>query len=250
MDALKLHSITKRFGGLEALRDIQLDVPQGHRRAIIGPNGAGKTTLFNVISGDLPPTSGKIEIFGHDVTKLPPFKRVPLGLRRTYQTSALFNKLTVSQNLYLGVLGPDNHGHFMISKLASKDGPRMERVHQVAEAVRLTERLNVTAGDLSHGERRQLEIGLAIAFEPRLIMLDEPAAGLSVDERRIIMDMMNNLDRDVTLLLIEHDMDVALNVGERVTVMHEGAIIAEGTPDEISANPVVQEIYLGGRVHD
>ncbi len=138
----------------------------------------------------------------------------------------------------------------MISKLAKSDWPRIDRVHQVAETVRLNDRLEVAAGDLSHGERRQLEIGLAIAFEPRLIMLDEPAAGLSVDERRIIMDMMNNLDREVTLLLIEHDMDVALNIGEKVTVMHEGAIIAEGTPDEISANPVVQEIYLGGKVHD
>ena len=250
MDALNLHSITKRFGGLEALRDIQMDVPQGHRRAIIGPNGAGKTTLFNVISGDLPPTSGKILIFGQDVTKLPPFKRVPLGLRRTYQTSALFSKLTVSQNLYLGVLGPDTHGHFTMSRLARHDTRRMERVHQVADAVRLTDRLDSISGDLSHGERRQLEIGLAIAYEPRLIMLDEPAAGLSVDERRIIMDLMIKLDKDVTLLLIEHDMDVALNIGEEVTVMHEGAIIAEGTPEEISANPVVQEIYLGGRVHD
>jgi branched-chain amino acid transport system ATP-binding protein len=249
VDALNLHSITKRFGGLEALRDIQLDVPQGQRRAIIGPNGAGKTTLFNVISGDLPATTGKILVFDQDVTRLPPHKRVALGLRRTYQTSALFNPLTVSQNLYLGVLGPDSQGHFNMLQLADRDHARMDRVHQVAESVKLPHRLATRSGDLSHGERRQLEIGLAIAYEPRLIMLDEPAAGLSPDERRIIMNLMNSLSRDVTFLLIEHDMDVALNIGEQVTVLHEGAIIAEGTPEEISANPIVQEVYLGGSVH-
>jgi len=140
VDALNLHGITKRFGGLEALRDIQMDVPQGHRRAIIGPNGAGKTTLFNVISGDLPPTTGKIMIFDQDVTRLPPYKRVSMGLRRTYQTSALFNTLSVSQNLYLGVLGPDNRGHFNMGKLAERDGPRMDRVRQVAESVGLSSR--------------------------------------------------------------------------------------------------------------
>lgn len=126
----------------------------------------------------------------------------------------------------------------------------MERVQQIADSVRLTTRLETRAGDLSHGERRQLELGLAVAYKPRLIMLDEPAAGLSYDERRLIIELLKGLPTDVTLLLIEHDMEVALNIGEQVTVLHEGATIAEGTPEAISANPLVQEVYLGGSVHD
>jgi branched-chain amino acid transport system ATP-binding protein len=250
VNALKLDRLSKRFGGLEALRDIQLDIPQGERRAIIGPNGAGKTTLFNVIAGDFPPTSGSIIVFGQNVTHMPSYQRVKLGLRRTYQTSALFDKLTVSQNLYLGVLGPQNRGHFNMIKNAESDRAIMESVEHTAEAVRLVDRLADRASDLSHGERRQLEIGLAIANNPRLIMLDEPAAGLSADERRLIIDLMNSLDREITLLLIEHDMEVALTVGEYVTVLHEGTVIAEGTPAEISANSLVQKVYLGEGIHD
>jgi branched-chain amino acid transport system ATP-binding protein len=250
VNALILNGVSKRFGGLEAVRDVHMDIPHGGRRALIGPNGAGKTTLFNLIAGDLPVTAGHIVVFGKDVTRIPPYRRVKLGLRRTYQTSALFDSLTVSQNLYLGVLGPSGQGHFNMTRLAARDQPCMERVQQVAGSVRLSDRLEAKAGDLSHGERRQLEIGLAIAYEPRLIMLDEPAAGLSADERRVIVGLMNGLSREITLLLIEHDMDVALNIGEQVTVLNEGAIIAEGTPAEISANALVQEVYLGGSIHD
>jgi branched-chain amino acid transport system ATP-binding protein len=222
-----------------------MDVPHGQRRALIGPNGAGKTTLFNVIAGDLKATSGRITVFGHDVTRMPPHRRVKLGLRRTYQTSALFDKLTVADNLYLGVLGPRGAGHFRMLQRAKKDNECMDRALEVAEMIRLTRLLPVKAGDLSHGERRQLEIGLAIAFEPRLIMLDEPAAGLSAEERQVIIELMNALDKDITLLLIEHDMDVALNVSDEVTVLHEGSIIAEGTPEIISSNELVQQVYLG-----
>jgi branched-chain amino acid transport system ATP-binding protein len=250
VNALSLDGVTKRFGGLQAVRDVTLDVPHGERRALIGPNGAGKTTLFNVIAGDLPATHGKIEVFGQDVTRMPPHRRVKLGLRRTYQTSALFDKLSVAENLYLGVMGPKNKGHFNFVKVANNDMGNMDRAVEVAEIVGLENQFNVAAGDLSHGERRQLEIGLAIAFEPRLIMLDEPAAGLSTDERVAIVDLMNSLDRDITLVLIEHDMDVALNVGEQVTVLHEGSIIAEGTPGEISSNDLVQQVYLGESLHD
>jgi branched-chain amino acid transport system ATP-binding protein len=250
VDALKLNRLSKRFGGLEALRDIDLDIPQGERRAIIGPNGAGKTTLFNVVAGDFPPSSGSVVVFGHDVTRMPSYQRVKLGLRRTYQTSALFDKLTVMQNFYLGVLGPQGHGHFNMMMNAESDRAVMERVQKAAEAVRLADRLKDRASDLSHGERRQLEIGLALANSPRLIMFDEPAAGLSADERRLIVDLMNSLDRQITLLLIEHDMEVALTVGEYVTVLHEGAVIAEGTPAEISANSLVQKVYLGENVND
>lgn len=226
-----------------------MDVAHGERRALIGPNGAGKTTLFNVIAGDLAATSGQITLFGQSVTRMPVHRRVGLGLRRTYQKSALFDTLTVAQNLYLGLLGP-NRGHFNMVSLAHKDAARSRRVAGVAESVALTDRLEASAGELSHGERRQLEFGLAIASEPRLVMLDEPMSGLSPEERATIVKLLNALPPDVTLLLIEHDMDVALNIAKRVTVLHEGRIIAEGSPEEISANPMVQQVYLGERADE
>jgi branched-chain amino acid transport system ATP-binding protein len=248
--ALSLDGVTKRFGGLVAVRDVNLDVPHGERRALIGPNGAGKTTLFNLIAGDLEATSGKIAVFEQDVSRMPPHRRVSLGLRRTYQTSALFDQMTVAENLYLGVLGPKKKGHFNMTNLANNDSRNMDRVFEVGELIGLDEQMDSKAGDLSHGERRQLEIGLAIAYEPRLIMLDEPAAGLSPDERFAIVDLMNSLSRDITLILIEHDMDVALTVGEQVTVLHKGSIIADGKPGDISKNDLVQQVYLGESLHD
>ena len=250
MNALSLHGVTKRFGGLEAVRDVSMDVPHGERHALIGPNGAGKTTLFNLIAGDLPATSGTIIVFDQEVTHMPPHRRVKLGLRRTYQTSALFDNLKVAENLYLGILGTSGKGHFNMARLARGDRAIMDRVSETAEAIGLTDQLGTVTGDLSHGQRRQLELGLAIAYEPRLIMLDEPAAGLSAEERQLIVGLMNGLGRDITLLLIEHDMDVALSVGEHVTVLHEGGIIAKGSPDEISANTLVQQIYLGESLND
>ena len=227
-----------------------MDVPHGERRALIGPNGAGKTTLFNVIAGDLPVSSGNITVFGQDVTRMLPHRRVKLGLTRTYQTSALFDTLTVAQNMYLGVIGPAGKRHFDMLRLAEKDTAHQERALQVIEAVGLGDRVTTPTGDLSHGERRQLEVGLAIAYKPRLVMLDEPAAGLSPEERYVLIDLLNSLEKDITLLLIEHDMDVAFNVSERVTVLHDGSIIVEGTPEEISANELVQKVYLGERLDD
>ena len=250
MNALSLDGVSKRFGGLKAVRDVHMDVPHGERRALIGPNGAGKTTLFNVIAGDLPVTDGKITVFGQDVTGMPPHRRVKLGLTRTYQTSALFDSLTVIQNMYLGVIGPAGSRHFDLLRHADSDTVHQERALEVIEAVGLEDRVKTPTGDLSHGERRQLEVGLAIAYKPRLVMLDEPAAGLSPEERYVLMDLLNGLEQDITLLLIEHDMDVAFNVSERVTVLNDGSIIEEGTPEEISANDMVQKVYLGERLDD
>jgi len=250
VNALSLDGVSKRFGGLEAVRDVRMDVPHGERRALIGPNGAGKTTLFNVIAGDLPVTDGTITVFGQDVTGMPPHRRVKLGLTRTYQTSALFDNLTVIQNMYLGVIGPAGSRHYDLFRLADNDTVYQERALEVIEAVGLGDRVKTPTGDLSHGERRQLEVGLAIAYKPRLVMLDEPAAGLSPEERQVLMNLLNGLEKDITLLLIEHDMDVAFNVSERVTVLNEGAVIEEGTPEEISANEMVQKVYLGERLDD
>ncbi len=240
---LRLRGVGRRFGGVQAVRDVDLDVAYGERRAILGPNGAGKTTLFNVIAGEFPPTEGTIELFGQDVTLLPARRRPALGLTRTYQTSRLFLGLSVEDNLYLAVLGV-KHGHVRPFRL-----PRDERLRETARTIAgrvgLEEQLPSHVRNLSHGEQRQLEVGMALAGEPRLMMLDEPAAGLSRAERVKLTEMLLALAGDVTLLLIEHDMDVALRVAEYVTMMHDGRVIVEGTPDEIRANQLVHDLYLG-----
>ena len=242
--ALRLRGVGRRFGGLHAVRDVDLDVSAGERRAILGPNGAGKTTLFNVISGDFPPTSGRIEFLGADVTQTPPRARAKLGMGRTYQKSRLLLGLSVEDNLYLAVLGVRT-GHLRPVKLPKRDGELRERAAELARAVGLGGREHVLVGSLSHGEQRQLEVGMARAVNPTLMMLDEPASGLSRGERIALTDLLLQLDASITLILIEHDMDVALRVAERVTMMHDGRVIVEGTPDEIRANETVHDLYLG-----
>lgn len=252
MNTLSLQRVSKRFGGLYAVRDIDMNVAHGERLALIGPNGAGKTTLFNVITGDLRESGGKIILFGRDVTRTPVRRRVAFGLRRTYQKSSLFNSLTVAENLYLGLLGPErgsSRRHYDMVRLAKKDSEHFKRVVEIAKMVGLGERFDMCTGNLSHGEQRQLEFGLAIACEPRLVMFDEPVSGLSPEERKMVVGMLKSLSVKVTLLLIEHDMTVALSIAERVIVLHEGRIIKEGTPEEISADPVVQQVYLGGKIN-
>ena len=241
---LRLRGIGRRFGGVHAVRDVDLDIAQGERRAILGPNGAGKTTLFNVISGEFPPTSGTVELFGEDVTRLPARGRAKLGLSRTFQTSRLFLGLSVEDNLYLAVLGVRS-GHLRPVRLPKRDGELREKARETAELVGLSGQLGRLVGDLSHGEQRQLEVGMARASDPRLMMLDEPAAGLSRGERQALTELLLRLDPDITLILIEHDMDVALRVAERVTMMHDGRVIVEGTPAEIRANELVHDLYLG-----
>jgi branched-chain amino acid transport system ATP-binding protein len=240
---LRVRGLGRRFGGVRAVGDIDLDVEPGERRAILGPNGAGKSTLFNLIAGDIAPTEGTVELFGRDVTAMAVRKRVKLGLGRTYQTSRVLGGLSVEDNLYLAVLGT-GRGHF--HPLVSRgDRSRRERARVVAERVGLPDRLGARAGSLSHGEQRQLEVGLALAPAPRLLMLDEPAAGLSRVERVTLTRMLLDLDPDVTLIIIEHDMDVALTVAERVTMLHRGELLLEGTPAEIRASQLVHALYLG-----
>lgn len=243
LPVLRLRGLGCQFGGIDAVSDVDLDVASGERRAILGPNGAGKTTLFNLISGEVFATAGDVQVFGQDVTFLPTRKRIRLGLARTYQTSRLFSLLSVEENLYLAVLGVSG-GHFR-PLLLRRDREFRARAHAVAERVGLERRLDATVVSLSHGEQRQLEVGVALAGRPRILMLDEPAAGLSHSERRSLTELLLSLDPAVTLLVVEHDMDVALRVAQRVTVMHEGRIVAEGTPTEIRANLRVQDLYLG-----
>jgi branched-chain amino acid transport system ATP-binding protein len=241
---LRLRGVGRRFGGVLAVHDVDLDVLPGERRALLGPNGAGKTTLFNVVSGEFPPTAGTVELFGRDVTTMPARRRAKLGLTRTFQTSRLFLGLSVEDNLYLAVVGVRG-GHLRPVRLSGRDGPIRERARELAERVGLERQLGTLVGSLSHGEQRQLEVGMARAGDPRIMMLDEPAAGLSRGERVALTELLLSLDRDITLILIEHDMDVALGVAERVTMMHDGRIIVEGTPAEIRANQLVHDLYLG-----
>ncbi len=242
---LRLQGIDRRFGGVLAVSDVDLTVGAGERRAILGPNGAGKTTLFNLISGEFPPTAGTVELFGRDVTEAPARTRAHMGLSRTFQTSRLFGGLSVEDNLYLAVLGVGK-GHLRLVN-NKRDVEMRDRARAMAETVGLTDRLEALVAELSHGEQRQLEVGMARVAEPKLMMLDEPAAGLSRAERVNLTELLLKLDPSITLILIEHDMDVALRVAEWVTMMHDGRVIVEGTPDEIRANETVHTLYLGSR---
>jgi branched-chain amino acid transport system ATP-binding protein len=246
---LRLSGVGRRFGGVHALREVDLEVYPGERRALLGPNGAGKTTLFNVVSGEFPPTAGRVELFGRDVTTMPTRTRAKLGLTRTFQTSRLFLGLTVEDNLYLAVLGVRG-GHLRPVRLPGRDGAIRERARELAEQVGLHDRIGEVVGSLSHGEQRQLEVAMARAGDPTIMMLDEPAAGLSRGERVALTDLLLKLDPAITLILIEHDMDVALRVAERVTMMHDGRVIVEGTPAEIRANQLVHDLYLGSHHTD
>ncbi len=241
---LRLRGAGRRFGGLHAVRDVDLEVAPGERRAILGPNGAGKTTLFNVVSGDFPPTSGTIELFGQDVTSMPSRHRAKLGLARTYQQSRLFLGLTVEDNIYLAILGVER-GHLRPVVLPKRDAEIRERARDAARRAAIDHKLPELVRSLSHGEHRQVAVAMALAAQPRVLMLDEPASGLSRGERNLLTELLLRLDRDITLLLIEHDMDVALRVAEKVTMMHEGRVIVEGTPAEIRGNQLVHDLYLG-----
>jgi branched-chain amino acid transport system ATP-binding protein len=222
---------------------VDLDIAKGERRAVLGPNGAGKSSLFNLLAGADTPTAGSIELFGRDVTVLGARQRTRMGLSRTFQTSRLLGGLTVEDNLYLAAVGVDG-GRFRLIR-NRRDARARERAAEVAESVGMTHRLGELAGELSHGEQRQLEVGMARASDPKLMMLDEPAAGLSRAERVRLTETLRQLDPAITLILIEHDMDVALRVAEWVTMMHDGRVIVEGTPDEIRANQTVHDLYLG-----
>ncbi len=241
---LRLTDVRKEFGGVHAVRGVDLEVAYGERRALLGPNGAGKTTLFNAIAGDFPVTSGTIELFEQDVTDLPKRARTRLGMTRTYQISRLFAGLTVLDNLYLASLGVD-HGHFSVLRRKKRDTALNDHARAVAERVGLTPTLDVLVGTLSHGEQRQLEVGMALAGRPQLLLLDEPAAGLSPAERVSLTDLLLRLEPEITLIIIEHDMDIALRVAQRVTMMHDGSIVVEGTPAEIRGNELVHDLYLG-----
>jgi len=242
--ALALNGVSKAFGGLRAVDAVTLTVRPGERRALIGPNGAGKTTLFNLISGELPATSGSIRLFGRDVTGVAPHRRAALGLARTFQITNLFRTLTVLENCLLAVQALESTKFVMLRPLRRYHGLAV-RAQEALAAVGLGDRAGREVRHLSHGEQRQLEIALALAGRPRVLLLDEPCAGLSPAESHMMADLLRRLDPAITVLIIEHDMDIALEIAQHVTVLHYGRVIADGLRDQVKADPMVREIYLG-----
>ena len=243
-NALELTGVSRSFGALRALDDVTLSVAAGERRAVIGANGAGKTTLFNVITGDFPATAGTVRFFGDDITQMPTHERIRAGLRRTYQSSLLFRELTVRDNLFLAVRGVARGRFSLLRRRRSRTRAAAE---DLLDRVRLTDVGNERVAVLSHGQQRQLEIGMAFAGAPRLILFDEPAAGLSPGERRELVALLRALPSHIGYVLIEHDLDIALRVVDRVSVLHNGRLLKEGTPAEIEGDAEVQEIYMGTR---
>ena len=242
--ALRLQAVSKSFGGLRAVDGVELAVRPGERRALIGPNGAGKTTLFNLIAGALPVTSGTITLFGTDVTAKAQHRRAALGLARTFQITNLFPALTVRQNALLAAQALTRAKFAMLRPL-ERFTDLQTGADQALAAVGLTDRAGATVRHLSHGEQRQLEIALALAGRPRVLLLDEPAAGLSQAEAHLMTSLLRGLDPAITLLIIEHDMDIALEVAQHATVLHYGRVIADGPCERVKADPNVREIYLG-----
>ena len=244
MTALRVSGLSKSFDGLHVTRDVNLSVEPGERRLIIGPNGAGKTTLFNLITGELTPDSGTVALFDDDITFMPSRRRAHLGMARTYQIITLFSNDTILHNVRLALLGLSparwnpftdlrRHGHFT------------DRGHQALERVGLGRIAERPLAQTSYGERRRVEIAMALAQSPKLLLLDEPFAGLSIDERRDVHQLLMAIPRDVTIVMIEHNMDVALEFAERITLLHFGQVIVEGSRAEVVADPRTREVYLG-----
>ncbi|MEA2804854.1 MAG: branched-chain amino acid transport system ATP-binding protein [Rhodospirillaceae bacterium] len=246
-DALVLEGVSREFGALRAIEDISFSVAVGERRAVLGANGAGKTTLFNAITGDFPPTAGRVRFFGEDVTDLPPYERIRRGLRRTYQSSLLFRNLTVRDNLFLATRGV-SRGRFSFVRPRAGHPSRVA-TQDLLERTRLAHLSERLVAELSHGELRQLEIGMALAGAPRMVLFDEPAAGLSPGERRELVALLQAFPPHMGYVLIEHDLDIALRVVERVTILHNGRLLKHGTPDEIENDAEIQAIYMGGGRH-
>jgi branched-chain amino acid transport system ATP-binding protein len=244
METLRLEGIGKTFGRVRAVHDVSLTAHPGTRRAILGPNGAGKTTLFNVVTGVYKPSKGDIYLFGRNVTGIPSHARTRMGLSRTFQITNLFPSLTVMNNVRLGVLGVQRRKYLMHLPVTRLDDVT-DRSRDLLEMAGLWDERDTQVGNLSYGHQRQLELIVTLASDPQVLLLDEPAAGLSLAESRSMVRLIKALDPQLTLLIIEHDMDVAFEVATEVTVMHLGEILAEGTAEEIRGNETVREVYFG-----
>jgi branched-chain amino acid transport system ATP-binding protein len=244
MSALVVDKLCKSFGGLRVTTNVCLDVAPGERRLIIGPNGAGKTTLFNLITGEITPDSGTVSLLGRDVTRMPTRRRAHLGMARTYQIITLFARDTIEHNVTLALLG--------LSPLRWNPlRPLKQQSHLTRQGCEALSRVGLDhiahrpLSETSYGERRRVEIAMALAQNPKVLLLDEPFAGLSIDERQEVRKLLHAIPRDVTIVMIEHDMDVALDFADRITLLHFGEVIVEGTRAEVVSNPRTREVYLG-----
>lgn len=248
MTILSLERISRFFGGFQALHEVSLLIEQGERHAIIGPNGAGKTTLFNILNGQLKPSSGRMLIGSEDVTRLRSHEIWRRGVTRTFQRNNLFLGLTVQRNVRLAAQARHDLGKRILSDSTQFHEVDQE-VDRVLEKVSLISHSGTVANDLAYGQQRQLELAIALAGRPQVLLLDEPTAGMSPAETHDMIEMLQGLPRELTMLIIEHDMDVIFALSDRVTVLHLGKVLAEGTTQEIEQNPRVLEVYLGGRVN-
>jgi branched-chain amino acid transport system ATP-binding protein len=243
--ALKINSMSKIFGGLRAIDDVSLTIPKGDRRLLLGPNGAGKTTLFNLITGDLKPTSGQVILFDRDITHLASHHCAHLGLARTYQIITLFARNSLLENVIIALLGISPLRWNPLIRISGRSEFE-ERAFAVLSSVGLGSKAHQPLSETSYGEKRRLEIALALAQNPKVLLLDEPLAGLSREERSDIQALIQSIPRDITVVLIEHDMDVALALADSITVMYHGRVICEGDRAHVVADPRVKEIYLAG----
>jgi branched-chain amino acid transport system ATP-binding protein len=244
VSALSVTNLSRSFGGVRALSDVSFEVEAHERRLIIGPNGAGKTTLFNLLSGAAAVSTGKINLLGHDITYLQPYERARMGLSRTFQITNLFPRLTVLQNVVLALQSIEGGAWNLLRPIAA-NRQLYDEANSMLTRAGLAQLANIAARNISYGEQRQLDLLLALAVRPKVLLLDEPTAGLSAAEVVHIVGILRDLPKDVTVLMIEHDMDVAFSLADRITVLHLGRVIAEGDVAAIRANPQVTEIYLG-----
>ena len=244
MSALEVHGLCKSFGGLRVTANVNLQVTPGERRLIIGPNGAGKTTLFNLITGELKPDSGSIRLFGRDITSVTSHRRPHLGMARTYQIITLFPSDTILRNAVLALLGLSGQRWNPVVDVGHQHD-LLDRAHEALARVGLDHLADRPLSQTSYGERRRVEIAMALAQSPKVLLLDEPFAGLSIDERQEIQKLLRTIPREVTIVMIEHNMDVALDLAERITLLHFGEVVLEGTRAEVVADPRTREVYLG-----
>ncbi len=244
MEALTIEGLTKQFGGVDAVNRVSFSVTVGERLAIIGPNGAGKTTLFNLINGQLSPTAGRIRFFGRDVTHLPPHRRAHLGQARAFQVISLLQELTVLQNALLTINGTQPH-RFKMFRPVTAFKKTLEKASHTLSGLDLLEKSEEPVKNLSYGEQRRLEIGLGLSMDPKLLLLDEPSAGLTKEESADITAIIKGLGSNITVLVVDHDMDMVFEVAERILVLHYGELIADGAPSQIQEDQKVKEIYMG-----
>jgi branched-chain amino acid transport system ATP-binding protein len=244
MDVLKVENLAQSFGGLQVLQGLSFSLKAGEKVALIGPNGAGKTTLINILNGLIRPQTGRIYLLGHDITNLPPHARVSLGLARSFQIIRLFPHLTLLTNVLLAIQGVQSTRYQMIRPITAYANSLI-RAQELLELVNLWEERDSLTTALGYGQQRQVEIILALASKPKLLLLDEPSAGLTRGESENLIDMIHNLVADDTVLLSDHDMELVFRLADRVMVLHYGQIIADGAPEEVQADPRVRQIYLG-----